>query len=185
MIPAGDLKKGTTLKIDGALWRVVDATYNKPGRGTASMQTTLMNIATGKINKKIFAADESMDNVYVESEQVQYLYRDGDTFHFMNNNTYEQYEAGVELFGDDQYFLKDGMTLELRVYEGRPIDYVFPTTCVYEVVEAEAAVVGDTAGSVKKQVKTDTGLSVRVPLFINVGEKITVDTRDGSFIGRA
>jgi len=77
------------------------------------------------------------------------------------------------------------MTLELRVYEGRPIDYVFPTTCVYEVVEAEAAVVGDTAGSVKKQVKTDTGLSVRVPLFINVGEKITVDTRDGSFIGRA
>lgn len=185
MIPAGDLKKGATLKIDGTLWRVVDATYNKPGRGTATMQTTLMNIATGNISKKIFGADERMDNVFVESEEVQYLYRDGETLHFMNNTTYDQYEADVALFGDDQFYLRDGMTLELRVYEGRPIDYAFPTTVIYEVVEAEVAVVGDTAGAVTKRVKTDTGLSVRVPMFVNIGEKIKVDTRDGSFLGRA
>ncbi|MFN8530387.1 MAG: elongation factor P [Anaerolineae bacterium] len=185
MIPAGDLKKGTTVKLDGSLWRVLSTEYNKPGRGTATMQTSLLNIATGKISKKIFSADEGMDNVYVESEEVQYLYRDGDTFHFMNNSTFDQYEADVALFGDDQYFLKDGMSLELRVYEGRPIDYVFPVTVVYEVVEAEVAVVGDTAGSVTKKIKTDTGLSVKVPMFVNVGEKIKVDTRDGSFLGRA
>ncbi|MDX2162360.1 MAG: elongation factor P [bacterium] len=185
MIPAGDLKKGTTLKIDGTLWRVVSTEYNKPGRGTATMQTTLLNIETGKVNKKIFSANESLDNVFVESEEVQYLYRSGDTLHFMNNGTFDQYEADIALFGDDQYYLKDGMTLELRIYEGRPIDYVFPTTMVYEVVEAEVAVVGDTAGAVTKKVLTDTGLSVKVPMFINVGEKIKVDTRDGSFISRA
>ncbi len=185
MIPAGDLKKGTTVKIDGTLWRVVDATYNKPGRGTATMQTSLLNIETGNMSKKIFGADDRLDNVYVETEDVQFLYRDGETLHFMNNSTYDQYEADVALFNDDQYYLKDGMTLELRVYEGKPIDYVFPTTVIYEVVDADPAVVGDTAGAVTKKVKTDTGLSVRVPMFVNVGEKIKVDTRDGSFLGRA
>jgi elongation factor P len=185
MIPAGDLKKGTTLKIDGTLWRVVEATYNKPGRGSATMQTSLLNIATGNMSKKIFSADERLDNVFVESEEVQYLYRDGETLHFMNNSTYDQYEAPVSLFADDQYFLKDGMSLELRVYEGRPIDYVLPTTVVYTVEEAEAAVVGDTAGAVTKRIKTDTGLSVRVPMFINIGDSIKVDTRDGGFLGRA
>lgn len=185
MIRANDLKKGTTLKLDGALWRVVDTTYNKPGRGTATMQTTLLNIETSKVSKKIFGADDNLENVFVETEQVQFLYRDSDTLHFMNNTTYDQYEASVDLFGDDQYYLKDGMNLELRIYEGKPIDYIFPTSAVYEVVDSEAAVVGDTAGSVKKQIKTDTGLSVRVPMFINIGDSITVDTRDGSFIGRA
>ncbi len=184
MIQAGDLKKGTTLKIDGTLFRVVNTEYNKPGRGTATMQTTLLNIESGKVNKKIFSADESLDNVFVESEEVQYLYKDADFLHFMNNSTYDQYEANISLFGDDQLYLREGMTLELRIYEGRVIDYVLPTTAVYDVVDAEVAVVGDTAGAVTKKVVTDTGLSVRVPMFINIGEKIKVDTRDGSFISR-
>ena len=184
MIVAGDLKKGTTLRIEGTLYRVTNLVYNKPGRGTASMQTTLVDIRTGTTRQRIFPIDDKLDDIYVESEEAELLYRDGDFLHFMNTGTYEQYEVNLSLFGDDVYFLRDGMKLELRVYEGHPIDYVLPTTLTYEVVDAEAAVVGDTAGAVQKKVKTDTGLSLQVPIFIKVGEIIKVDTRDGSYIGR-
>jgi elongation factor P len=185
MIAAGDLKKGTTLRIEGTLFRVLNTTYNKPGRGTASMKTTLLDIRTGQTTQRVFPAEDRVDNVYVESEPAELLYRDGETLHFMNTNNYEQYEVNVSLFGDDVYFLSDGLNLELRVYEGNPIDYVLPTTLTYEVVEADAAVVGDTAGSVQKKIRTDTGLSVEVPMFVNVGDKIKVDTRDGSYVKRA
>jgi elongation factor P len=185
MIAAGDLKKGTTLRLDGTLYRVVNTAYNKPGRGKASMNTTLLDIRTGQTSQRAFPAEDRLDNVFVESEPVELLYRDGDTFHFMNTNSYEQYEVNASLFGDDVYYLSDGLNLELRVFEGNPIDYVLPTSLTFEVVEAEAAVVGDTAGSVQKKVKTETGLSVEVPIFVNIGDKIKVDTRDGSYLKRA
>jgi len=179
-----DLKKGTTLRIDGTLYRVTNLVYNKPGRGTASMQTTLMDIRTGSTRQRIFPIDDRVDNIFVDSEQAEMLYRDGDFLHFMNIQTFDQYEVNASLFGDDALYLRDGMQLELRVYEGNPIDYVLPTSLVYEVVDAEAAVVGDTAGSVQKKILTDTGLSLQVPIFVNVGDKIKVDTRDGSYLGR-
>jgi elongation factor P len=184
MIPAGDLKKGTTLRVDGNLFRVMKTTYNKPGRGSAYMQTVLMDIATGKEKTHIFSADDRLDDVFVEGVPVQFLYSDGDALHFMNNQNYEQYESPIALFGEDQYFLKENMELELRIYEGNPIDYVLPTVVDYKVVEAEVAVVGDTAGNVTKRIKTETGLSVQVPIFIKEGETIRVDTRDGSYNGR-
>ncbi len=185
MISAGDLKKGTTLRIDGTLYRVMNTAYNKPGRGTASMRTTLLDIRQGTTTQRVFPIEDRLDNIYVESEQVELLYRDDDTLHFMNIQTYDQYEVNVSLFDSDAYFLKDGMQIELKVYEGNPIDYVLPTTVIFEVVDAEAAVVGDTAGSVQKKVKTETDLSVEVPIFVNIGDKIKVDTRDGSYLGRA
>lgn len=185
MIEAGELKRGVTLKIDGNLYRVTGTQYNKPGRGTASMRTTLMDISTGSTSTRIFPADERLENVFVESEQVEFLYRDGDFLHFMNTTTYDQYECNVSLFEDDALYLKEGMQLELRIYDGRPIDYVLPTTVTYEVVDAEAAVVGDTAGAVQKKVTLETGKIVQVPIFINVGDHIKVDTRDGSYVGRA
>lgn len=185
MIAAGDLKKGTTLRLDGTLYRVVNTAYNKPGRGKASMNATLLDIRTGQTSQRAFPAEDRLDNVFVESEPVELLYRDGDTFHFMNTNSYEQYEVNASLFGDDVYYLSDGLNLELRVFDGNPIDYVLSTSLTFEVVEAEAAVVGDTAGSVQKKVKTETGLSVEVPMFVNVGDKIRIDTRDGSYLKRA
>jgi elongation factor P len=185
MIEASDLRKGATLKLDNTLYRVVTTVYNKPGRGTASMRTTLMDIATGNTTQRVFAADERLDNIYVEAEQVEFLYRDGDMLHFMNNETYEQYETSVLLFGDDAFYLKENLQLELRLYEGRAIDYVFPTTVVYKIVDAEMAVAGDTAGSVTKKAITESGLNVQVPLFVNVGDSIKVDTRDGSYVSRA
>jgi len=186
MIAAGDLKRGHTLKLDdGRLYRVVKTVYNKPGRGTATMQTTMINIETGGQVMRIFGAEDKLDQVYVESEPVEFLYRDSDILHFMNTQTYDQYEVSASLFEDDVLYIKDGMTLELRVYEGRPIDYTLPVSITYKVIDAEVAVAGDTAGSVQKKVTIESGRQIQAPLFVNVGDTISVDTRDGSYLGRA
>ncbi len=184
MIAAGDLKKGVTLKLDGNLYRVVNTTYHNPGRGAASMTANLLDIRSGNVNKKVWQAEERLENVYVENEDCEFLYRDGDTLHFMNVQTYDQYEANASLFGDDIYYLKEGLQLTLKFYEGQPIDYELPTTLSYTVKEAEVAVVGNSAGNVTKRVLTESGLSLVVPLFINEGDTIKVDTRDGSYVGR-
>ncbi|MCA9908619.1 MAG: elongation factor P [Anaerolineae bacterium] len=184
MIPGGDLKKGTTLRLDGKIFRVVKTKYNKPGRGTAYMDTQLLDLSTGNTVNRVFGAEERVDNLYVEQEPCEFLYSDDDTLHFMNTQTYDQYETPVSFFGDDALFLSENVALDLRIFEGKVIDYVLPTTYTYTVDEAEAAVVGDTAGSVNKKIKTNTGLSVQVPIFVNVGDTIKVDTRDGSYVGR-
>lgn len=184
MIEAGELRTGVTLRLDNSLYRVVNTTYNKPGRGKASMRTTLMDLRTGNTVQRQFGAEEKLDNIFVEAEQVDYLYRDGTLLNFMNPATYEQYEASVDLFGDDVRYLKEGMQLELRMHEGLAIDYKLPTSVVYTVTEAEVAVAGDTSGKVTKKVTTETGLVVQVPIFVNQGDLIQVDTRDGSYLGR-
>jgi elongation factor P len=184
MISAGDLRKGVTLRMDGNLYRVTNTVYNKPGRGTASMRTTLMDIRTGNTSQKIFGIEEKLDNIFVDTVPVEYLYNDGEFLNFMNTENYEQYQVSQALFGDDIHFLKEGMALELRLYEGSAIDYVLPTKVVYKVVDSEMAVAGDTAGSVTKKVTTESGLTVQVPLFINVGDGIEIDTRDGAYLGR-
>ena len=185
MIPGGDLKRGMTLRLDGNLYRVTNTAYNKPGRGTASMRTTLLDIRTGQTTTRIFSAEDRVDNVYVESEPVEFLYDDGDLLHFMNTNTYEQYETSKALFGDDALYLKENMPLDLKVYEGVPIDYVLPTTVIYKIVDSEMAIAGDTAGSVTKSATIESGREIQVPLFVKVGDSVKVDTRDGSYVGRA
>ena len=185
MIPASDIRKGTVLRLDGTLYRVMNTQYNNPGRGAASMRAQLMDIGTSQTQYRVFSAEESLDNVYVETEDVKYLYGDEDFLHFMNNETYDQYDVNRALFGDDSLYLRDDMDLQLMTTEGSTvIDYVLPTTVIYNIVEAEIAVVGNTSGAVTKKVKTDTGLSVTVPNFVNEGDAIKVDTRDGSYVGR-
>jgi elongation factor P len=184
MISAGDLKKGVTLKLDGNLYRVVNTTYHNPGRGAASMTANLLDIKSGNVNKRVFSAEDRLEDVYVDNENCEFLYRDGDVLHFMNIETFDQYEARTTLFDEDVHFLKEGMQLTLKFYEGQPIDYELPTTVTYKIVEAEVAVVGNSAGNVTKRVITESGLSLVVPLFINEGEMVKVDTRDGSYVGR-
>ncbi len=184
MIEAGDLKKGVTLKLDGNLYRVMDTAYNKPGRGTASMRTTLMDIRTGQNSQRVFPSSERLDDIFVDIEEVEYLYKDGDMLHFMNTATYEQYEVAATLFNKEAAYLKENMQLELKFYEGAAIDYQFPTTVIYKIVDGEVAVAGDSSGSVTKKVTTESGLLVTVPLFVNVGDNIKVDTRDGSYLTR-
>lgn len=184
MIEAGDLKTGTTLRIDGNMYRVMKTNYNKPGRGKATMGVTMLDLRSGNTVQRIFSAEERLDNVFVDAQQVDFLYRDANTLHFMNPDDYEQYETSVELFGDDVLYLKENMRLELRLFEGMAIDYKLPTTVTMEVAEAEVAIAGDTTGKVTKKVTTETGLTVQVPIFINQGDLIVVDTRDGSYVGR-
>ncbi len=185
MIPASDIRKGTVLSLDGNLYRVVNTQYNNPGRGAASMRAQLMDIGTGQTQYRVFSAEDSLNNIFVETEDVKYLYGDADLLHFMNNDTYDQYDVNRSLFGDDALYLKDDMDLQLMTTDGSTvIDYQLPTTMIYTVAEAEVAVVGNTSGSVTKKVKTDTGLSLTVPNFINEGDAIKVDTRDGSYVGR-
>src|SRR5215207_5199537 len=184
MIEAGDLKRGVTLRLDGNLYRVINTAYNKPGRGTASMRTTLLDIRSGHTQQRVFPAGDRLDNIFVEAEDVEFLYGD-ELLHFMNTQTYDQYDTSISLFGDDRLFLKEGMQLKLKIYEGNAIDYELPTTVAYKVVDSEVAVVGNTAGNVTKKVTIDSGASVTVPMFINVGDSIKVDTRDGSYISRA
>lgn len=143
MIAAGDVKKGATLRLDGNLYRVTNATYNKPGRGTATMRLNLMDIRTGNTTMRVFSSEDRLDDVFVETHQVRFLYRDGDTLHFMDNETYDQYEVNTTLLGDDLLYLREELEMELRTYEGAAIDYQLPTTVVYRIEEAENAVAGD------------------------------------------
>lgn len=185
MIPASDIRKGTVLRLDGTLYRVMTTQYNNPGRGAASMRAQLMDIGSSQTQYRVFSAEDGLDNVYVETEDVKFLYGDDDFLHFMNNETYDQYDVNRALFGDDALYLRDDMDLQLMTTEGSiVIDYALPTTVTYSIVEAEIAVVGNTSGAVTKKVKTDTGLSVTVPNFVNEGDSIKVDTRDGSYVGR-
>jgi elongation factor P len=184
MIPAGELKRGTVVNINNTLYRVASTEYNNPGRGAASMRAQLVDIRTGNTKYQVFAADESLNNLYVEAEKVQYLYSDGEALHFMNMQTYDQYEVPISLFGDDALYLQEEMELELKLSDGFAIDYSLPVTLTFTVAEAEIAVAGNTAGAVTKRVKTNTGLSVQVPAFVKEGDVIKVDSRDGSYIGR-
>ena len=184
MIDGGSLKKGVTLKLNGRLYRVTDTNYHNPGRGAASMQATLLDIQTGQTSKRIFSASERLEDIFVEVEEVEFLYGDSDTLNFMNTTTYEQYEVQRTLFGADAPFLRENMQLELKFYDGQAIDYQLPMTVIYKVTDGEVAVAGDSSGSVTKKVTTETGLVVTVPLFVNVGDNIKGDTRDGSYLTR-
>lgn len=181
---AGDLRKGTVINLNNTLYRVGSTDYNNPGRGAASMRAQLIDIRTGNTKYQVFAADEELNNLFVEAEKVQYLYGDADVLHFMNSQTYDQYEVPRTLFGDDALYLQEEMELELKMNEGFAIDYVLPVTLTFTVTEAEISVAGNTAGAVTKRVKTNTGLSVQVPAFVKEGDQIKVDSRDGSYIGR-
>lgn len=185
MIKAGDIRKGTVLRLDGNLFRVMNTQYNKPGRGSASMRAQLMDISTGNTGYRVFPADENLDNIYVETRKVKYLYNDGTSFHFMDQDSFEQYEAMMAFFDEDALFLKEDLEMQLMVMDnGVVIDYILPTTITYTVASAEAVAAGNTAGSVTKYVKTETGLSVQVPSFVDEGQQIVVDTRDKTYVGR-
>lgn len=184
MIEGGDLKTGVTLKLDGGLFRVIKTSYNKPGRGKAYMQTTLYDLSTGNTVQRIFDAAERLDNIFVEAETSQYLYDDGNLLHFMNPETYDQYECNHDLFGDDMRYLTENLQVELRLYEGRVIDYKLPTTVTQRIAESDVQIAGDTSGKVLKRARTEMGLEIQVPLFVNVGDLVTIDTRDGSYTGR-
>jgi elongation factor P len=184
MIDVNDLRKGVTFTIDGAIYRVLEYSHNKPGRGNATIRTTLRDLRTGATIQRTFQSGDRVQDIRVESFPVEFLYADDEFLHFMDTTTYEQHELPKAIFGDDVLYLTENMKLSLSTYNGEIIDYELPTTVDQKIVEAEMAVAGNTATGATKKVTTVTGLKVTVPLFVNNGDTIRVDTRDGSYITR-
>ncbi|MGD2147075.1 MAG: elongation factor P [Anaerolineae bacterium] len=184
MIDVNELRKGVTFTMDGELYRVLEYEHHKPGRGKAYIRTKLRNINTGSSTKHTFISGDKVEDVYVERRGVQYLYTDGDLYHFMDTETYEQVAAAGSILGEGAAFLKPNTELIVQVYQGQVIDVDLPTKVDLEVVESEVAVAGDRATSVMKSVTTETGLEVSVPLFVEVGDVIRVDTRNGEYLTR-
>jgi len=184
MIDVNDLRKGVTFLFDGNLYKVLDYHHHKPGRGNATIRVKAVNLRTGTNLEMTFTSGDRVQDVRLDFHNVQYLYSDGQFYHFMDLDTYEQPAIPAEVLGDSARFLKEGLELKLTFFEGEPIDVELPLTIDYEVVEAEAAVRGDTATGVTKKVVTETGLQVQVPGFVNVGDRIRVNTSDGSYVTR-
>ncbi len=185
MIDVNALRKGTTFTLDGELYRVIDYQHHKPGRGKAIIRTTIRNLRTGSNVQKNFLSGDRVQDIRLEGRQVQYLYSDADFCHFMDVETYEQPALNTATFGDDALYLKEGIEIKLLEHEGQVIDYELPMTLELKVTDAEMAVAGDTATGATKELVMETGLKVRGPLFVKVGDMIKIDTRTGTYISRA
>lgn len=185
MIGVQDLRKGTTfVDDDGNLFMVLDYAHNKQGRGNATINIKARNLRTGSTIQKSFQSGGRVQDVRLETQKVQYLYKDGDNFVFMDQETYEQPTLSDELLGDNAQWLTEGITVELLTYEGKAIDVELPTTVDLKVVETAPAFKGDTASGGGKPATLATGAVVNVPFFVSTGDTVRVDTRTGDYVTR-
>jgi elongation factor P len=181
MISTGELRKGVAIELDGELWQILDYHHIKMGRGSAQVKIKLRNVKRGQTVERSFQAGEKWPRAQLDRRPVQFLYRDGDDFHFMENETYEQFHLGVDQLDDAALYLKDGMTVDRTSYQGETIGIELPVTVDLTVVAAEPGFAGDTQTGARKSATTDTGLVVQVPIFVGEGDTIRVDTRTGEY----
>jgi elongation factor P len=184
MISATDLRKGVTFELDGDLYRVMAYQHSYIGRGSANVRTKLRNIRTGRTLERTFSANDKFQDVRLELRQVQFLYRDGDLYYFMDTETYEQPALSADLLGDRADYLKDGLVLSISMHESQPLEIELPVTVDLEVIQTDPGVKGDTATGATKRATLETGLDVQVPLFIEQGDIVRVDTRTGEYLTR-
>jgi len=184
MIDVNDLRKGVTFEHDDQLWKVLEYSHNKPGRGNATIRVKLRNLRSGASMEKTFQAGDRVEDVRLDYHNVQYLYKDGDLYYFMDTETYEQPALGRSSLGDAVDYLKDGLEVKLTLYEGEALDLEMPVAVELEVTESEIGIKGDTATGATKLATTETGLKVQVPLFVNVGDTIRVETATGRYLTR-
>jgi elongation factor P len=185
MIDVNELRKGTTFTMDGELYKVLEYQHHKPGRGKATIRTKIRNLRTGALIDKNFISGDRVEEIRIEKVEVQYLYTDGDFYHFMNLETYEQPALPAAALDEAVDYLTENMTLTLSFFEGEPIDVILPTAVDLKVTDAPLAIAGDTASGATKQITVETGLKVTVPLFVEEGDVIRVDTRTGEYLTRA
>lgn len=184
MIDVNDLRRGVSFTLDNELYRVLEYSHNKPGRGKATIRVQVRNLRTGTTREMTFNSGDRVQDIRLETKVVEYLYNDGDFLHFMDVESYEQPQIKATVFGDEVSFLTENLQLKLSEYEGEIIDYELPTTVDQKVVQAESAVAGDTATGATKQIITETGLTLSTPLFVAVGDMIRIDTRTGQYVTR-
>ncbi|MFP4070867.1 MAG: elongation factor P [Desulfovibrionales bacterium] len=184
MLSTTDMRKGLKIELDGAPYEVLDFLHVKPGKGGAFVRSKLRNILTGSTVDRTFRSGEKFPKPDLETRAMQFLYHDGSGFVFMDMTTYEQISLSEEQLGEKGGFLLEGQETKALVYKGNPIDIELPTAVVLEVTETEPGMKGDTVSGATKPAKLQTGISVNVPLFINEGERVKVDTRTGEYLGR-
>src|SRR5581483_1269079 len=184
MISTGELRKGVIIEVDGQLFNILDYQHLKLGRGSAQVRMKLRDVRSGAVVEKTVQAGSKFPRVRLDTQTVQFLYAEGDLFHFMNVETYDQFALNREQLGDAVNYLKEGLQLEVQFYQDEPIGVELPITVDLRVTHTEPGFKGDTATGGTKPATLETGLTVQVPPFVNVGDVIRVDTRDGSYITR-
>ena len=184
MIGSGELRKGITIEHDGKLYQVIDYQHVKMKR-TALARLKLRDIRDGHTIERTFQSSEKFIRARLDYRSMQYLYSDGDLYYFMDEENFEQMPIGADQLGDVLSYIKEGMSVQISSYKGELVGVELPITVELEVVETEPGFKGDTASAGNKPAKLETGITIQVPLFINTGEKIKVDTRDGSYLERA
>jgi elongation factor P len=180
-----DLKTGMTLDLPEGLFQVVDFQHVKPGKGPAFVRTKLRNVRSGGILDKTFRSDERVEQAVVDKQDMQFLYRDGGDYVFMDNSTYEQIHVGPDTLGDATNYIVDGSTVVLQFYKDEILGVDLPAAVELTVTDTEPGIQGDRVSGARKPATLETGLVVQVPLFVNKGERIKVDTRSGEYLARA
>jgi elongation factor P len=184
VLDTGELRKGLTILLDGELCKIIDYEHNKRGRGTANIRITVRNLRTGATIERTFMAGAKFEQAYLERRTVQYLYNDGPTYYFMDTETYEQPAVPAEVLGDTINYLRENDSVDLVMYHGEIIDIDLPPSVVLKVTYTEPGVKGDTASNATKPATLETGLTINVPLFIEEGDEVKVDTRTGQYLTR-
>ncbi len=184
MISVNDFKRGVVIKLDGELYSVIEYQHVKPARGAAFVRSKLRHVKKGSVVERTFRGGEKVEDVKIIKTQMQYLYEEGDSLVFMDTETYEQESIPKKAIGDALRFIKEQDMVDIAMYEGEPITVEPPMTVILKVTYAEPGLKGDTATNVLKPVKVETGAEVRVPLFINEGDMIKINTETGEYLER-
>ena len=185
MIQAGDLRNGVTVEYEGNIYSVIEFQHVKPGKGAAFVRTKLKNLKSGAVIEKTFRPSEKMEKAHIERSDMQYLYNDGELFHFMNQEDYNQIGLNAEDLGDSLKFVKENDVVKMLSHNGKVFGVEPPITVELQITHTEPGIKGDTATGATKQAVVETGATVLVPLFVNNGDVIKIDTRTGDYLSRA
>ncbi|MDQ0156423.1 elongation factor P [Robertmurraya andreesenii] len=185
MISVNDFRTGLTIEVDGGLWRVMDFQHVKPGKGAAFVRSKLRNLRTGAVQEKTFRAGEKVAKAQIDNRKMQYLYANGDQHVFMDNESYDQIELPTSAIEEELNYLKENMEVHIMMFQSETLGIELPNTVELEVVETEPGIKGDTASGGSKPAKLETGLIVQVPFFVNEGDRLIINTSEGTYVSRA
>lgn len=185
MVSVNDFRTGLTIEVDGGIWQVIEFQHVKPGKGAAFVRSKLRNLRTGAVQEKTFRAGEKVAKARIENRRMQYLYASGDVHTFMDNESYEQIELSSAQIEHELKFLKENMEVQIVSFQGETLGVELPNTVELKVVETEPGIKGDTASNVTKAATLETGLVVQVPLFVNEGDMLIINTSEGKYVSRA
>ena len=185
MISAGDFRNGVTVEIEGSILQIIEFMHVKPGKGAAFVRAKLKNIKNGGVVERTFRPTEKFETAHIEKKDMTYSYKDGELFYFMNPETYDMIPVSEKIIGDDMKFVKENETCKLHSHNGEVFTIEPPINVVLEVTECEPGVAGNTATNATKPCTVETGATLQVPLFVNQGDSIKIDTRTGEYVSRA